>query len=83
MARNNFGYSDWAPYVPVAQRRRQAERKAATLKKNGQACQPVVISGRKIASSVWGQAWCDSLETHSDYANRLPRGRTMCATARS
>ena len=24
MARSNYGYSDWAPYVPVAERRRQA-----------------------------------------------------------
>lgn len=38
--------------------------------------QPVVIAGRKIASSFWGKAWCDNLERYSDYSNRLPRGRT-------
>jgi uncharacterized Zn finger protein len=69
-------YDDWAPYVPVAQRRRQAERKAADLKKKGQSCQPVVIHGRAIARSFWGKAWCDNLEVYSDFANRLPRGRT-------
>ncbi len=69
-------YDGWAPYVPVAERRRQAERKAAELKKKGQACQPVVIAGRTIARSFWGRSWCDNLEAYSDFANRLPRGRT-------
>jgi uncharacterized Zn finger protein len=35
-----------------------------------------VIEGRRIARSFWGEAWCDNLERYSDYANRLPRGRT-------
>ena len=29
-----------------------------------------------IATTFWGKAWCDNLEGYSDYANRLPRGRT-------
>src|SRR5450755_2487615 len=74
MGRGYFG--DWAPYVSVAQRRRQAERKAAALVKMGQICQPVAIEGRTIARSFWGKAWCDNLEAYSDFANRLPRGRT-------
>ena len=69
-------YDGWAPYVPVAQRRRQAQRKAAALKSKGQICQPVSIDGRAIARSFWGKAWCNNLEAYSDYANRLPRGRT-------
>jgi uncharacterized Zn finger protein len=32
--------------------------------------------GRKLATSFWGQAWCDHIEKFSDFANRLPRGRT-------
>src|SRR5450432_937172 len=66
----------WKPYVPVATRRRQAEREAAKLTKKGQHTSPVVIDGRKIAKTFWGKAWCDNLERYSDYANRLPRGRT-------
>lgn len=66
----------WPPYVPVAQRQQQASKRAAALKKTGQALQPVVIEGRGIASSFWGKAWCQQLESHSDYANRLPRGRS-------
>ncbi|MDR2013650.1 MAG: SWIM zinc finger family protein, partial [Rhodanobacter sp.] len=46
------------------------------LKKQGRVISPVVIQGRKIAKSFWGKAWCDNLERYSDYANRLPRGRT-------
>ena len=37
---------------------------------------PVVIEGRKIARTFWGEAWCNNLERYSDFANRLPRGRT-------
>ena len=37
---------------------------------------PVTIEGRTIVKSFWGKAWCDNLESYSDYENRLPRGRT-------
>lgn len=29
-----------------------------------------------LASSFWGRAWCDNLESYSDFSNRLPRGRS-------
>jgi uncharacterized Zn finger protein len=67
---------EWPPYVPVAERRRQAERKLAKLKKQGQAVAPVRIEGRTIASSFWGKSWCTNLERYSDYETRLPRGRS-------
>src|SRR6195256_586818 len=69
-------YYDWKPYVPVAARRAQAAQEAAKLAKKGRQTSPVVIEGRKIARTFWGEAWCDNLERYSDYANRLPRGRT-------
>ncbi len=63
--------------MPVAERRARAAREMAKLaKKNGAAASPVLLAGRKIASTFWGRAWCDNLEAYSDYANRLPRGRT-------
>ena len=68
-----WGYRE---YVPVAQRRAKAAKEVAKLKKHGRAVSPVVIEGRKIAQSFWGKAWCDNLERYSDFANRLPRGRT-------
>src|SRR6266849_1578910 len=71
-----YDYFGWKPYVPVAARRRQAARRLTQLTKKGHAASPVVIEGRKIARTFWGEAWCDNLERYSDYANRLPRGRT-------
>ncbi len=71
-----MGWGYWKPYVPVAQRRAQAEKTVAKAKKAGKAMQPVVIAGRTIAKTFWGKAWCDNLEAYSDYENRLPRGRT-------
>jgi uncharacterized Zn finger protein len=29
-----------------------------------------------VARTFWGEAWCENLERYSDFANRLPRGRT-------
>jgi uncharacterized Zn finger protein len=69
-------YYGWKPYVPVAARRHQAARELAKLTKKGKQTSPVVIDGRKIAKTFWGKAWCDNLERYSDFANRLPRGRT-------
>lgn len=66
----------WKPYVPVAQRRAKALRAMEKRRKKGLHVQPVKITGRVIASSFWGKAWCQHLESFSDYANRLPRGRT-------
>ena len=63
--------------MPVAERRAKAARETAKLaKKTGRAASPIVLEGRKIASTFWGKAWCDNLEAYSDYENRLPRGRT-------
>ncbi len=76
MGRYDYDGGGWAPYVPVGQRQRQARQEAAALAKKGHRCEPVVIDGRAIAKTFWGKAWCDNLETYSDYANRLPRGRT-------
>ena len=69
-------YYDWKPYVPVAERRRKAQKKMESLRKKGVDIQPVEIEGRKIAATFWGEAWCDHLESFSDYENRLPRGRS-------
>lgn len=71
-----MSFYGWRPYVPVAARRRQAALKLEKLRKKGRPVSPVVIEGRAIARTFWGQAWCDNLERYSDYANRLPRGRT-------
>ncbi len=69
----NFG---WRPYVPVAERRRKALREIEKRKKQGHTVSPVLIEGRTIVKTFWGKAWCQNLERYSDFANRLPRGRT-------
>jgi len=71
-----YSYGGWPPYVPVAERRRQAAKKVAKLKRAGHKISPIEIAGRKIAATFWGDAWCKNLESYSDYSNRLPRGRT-------
>ena len=69
-------YGGFAPYVTVAERRKKAEKEAQKLAKKGRILAPVQPLGRAIATTFWGKAWCDHLEKHGDYANRLPRGRT-------
>ena len=69
-------HREWAPYVPVAARRKKAVGAIKRLRKKGQSVEPVVIEGRRIATTFWGKAWCDNLESYHDFENRLPRGRT-------
>jgi len=66
----------WGNYVSVAEKRRQAQRKISELRKKGGPIAPVTIEGRAIASNFWGKAWCSNLERYSDFASRLPRGRS-------
>jgi uncharacterized Zn finger protein len=73
MGWNDYGYK---PYVPVAERRARAAREMAKRAKKGLETYPVRIEGRAITSTFWGNAWCKNLESYSDFANRLPRGRT-------
>lgn len=67
---------EWKPYVSVAERRRKALREMEKRRKKGETASPVLVEGRRIATTFWGKSWCENLEQYSDYANRLPRGRT-------
>ena len=71
-----MSFYGWKPYVSVAERRRKAEKATAKAKKSGADLSPVEPSRGAIAKTFWGKAWCENLEAYSDYANRLPRGRT-------
>ncbi len=71
-----MGYFGWKPYVPVAERRKKAEKVAAKLQKRGDTLAPVIGGRGSIAKTFWGKAWCENLERYSDYDNRLSRGRT-------
>lgn len=69
-------YGGFPPYIPVADRRRQAERQLVALVEKGESIHPIQIEGRLIANTFWGKAWCKNLENYSDYENRIPRGRS-------
>ena len=71
-----MSYYGWKPYVSVAQRRAKAEKAASKQIKGGATLAPIAAYRGAVAKTVWGRAWCDNLERYSDYANRLPRGRT-------
>ena len=71
-----MSYYGYKPYVSVGERQKQAEKAAAKAKKAGKLYSPIAAYRGALAKTVWGNAWCDNLESHSDYANRLPRGRT-------
>lgn len=72
----DYDYYGFRPYISVAARRAQAARELVKLQKKGRKIMPVVIEGRRIAETFWGEAWCNNLERYSDFSNRLPRGRT-------
>ena len=68
-------YDEYREYVPVAQKKAQAQQYARRIaKREGRELSPVSIEGTKIAKTFWGKAWCDHLASFSDFANRLPRG---------
>jgi len=69
-------YFQWKPYVSVAQRRANAAKDMKARAKKGLKVDPVVIEGRKIATTFWGKSWCEAMESDADFENRLPRGRT-------
>ena len=71
-----MSFYGWKPYVPVAERRRKAEKAAAKARKAGAELSPVAASRGAITKTFWGKAWSENLERYSDYANRLARGRT-------
>ncbi len=69
-------HGNYPPYVPVAERQAKARRQAEKLRKKTGNLQPISVSGRILARSWWGKSWNQNLERYSDYANRLPRGRS-------
>ena len=70
------GWGGFAPYVPVAQRRADAEKQRAKLLRKGETLHPVTLSGFAIATQWWGKSWCKNLERYADYSNRIGRGRS-------
>lgn len=69
-------YSGFPEYVTVAEKRQKALKSIEKLKKKNPDICPVIITGTKITKTWWGKSWNDNLESYSDYANRIGRGRS-------
>jgi uncharacterized Zn finger protein len=63
-------------YTPIHEKQAKARHSQSRLARSHGSLQPVAAQGRALATSWWGQAWNENLERYSDYANRLPRGRS-------
>lgn len=69
-------YSEFPEYVPVAEKKKKAEKAVQKLRQKNQQIAPVVITGRTITRTWWGKSWSNNLESYSDYSNRIERGRS-------
>ena len=71
-----MSYGRYPKYVSVAAKRAKAEKKIKQLRKKNPNLQPVIITGKTLATTWWGKAWNKNLERYADYANRIGRGRS-------
>lgn len=69
-------YDSYPRYVTVAEKKQLAAKSIEKLRKKNPNINPVVIAGRKLALTWWGQSWNTNLESYSDYSNRIGRGRS-------
>ncbi|SPF38640.1 conserved hypothetical protein [Candidatus Desulfosporosinus infrequens] len=68
--------SGFPEYIPVAEKRKQAQKSVEKLKKKNPDISPVIIEGSKLTKTWWGKSWNKNLESYSDYSNRIGRGRS-------
>lgn len=64
----------------TAELRKNSESSRKKAQEKGQVLEPVIIEGRTIAKSWWGQAWCRNLEQYADFESRLDRGKRYVRT---
>ena len=75
-------YGGWKPYVSVASRRAKAMKEMQKRRKQGQNVSPIVIEGRNIVKTVWGEAWCDTWNGTATMRTGCRGADPMCATDR-
>ncbi len=61
-------------YVPVAERRFNADKARKALEKKGHRLNPAIL--HTPLRSWWASSWCKNLERYADYSNRIGRGRS-------
>lgn len=74
-----YRYDDWSRFAqPTADEvGARARRAKERLGDEGREMNPVEpVTARLITTTFWGKAWCRNLLQYSDYANRMPRGRS-------
>ncbi|MCL2768412.1 MAG: hypothetical protein FWE49_06790, partial [Synergistaceae bacterium] len=69
-----MSWYDYGEYLPISKKKEKAIKKIVKLQKKDLDLSPVVIEGRRIAKTWWGQAWCKNLESYADFSNRIGRG---------
>ena len=72
----SWEWGEFGDYVSADEKRRRADALVRKLEKQGRPLSPVRLTGRGIANTFWGKAWCQNLESYGTYASRLPRGRS-------
>lgn len=80
MSRNYWDTARDYKQPDSAQLRKNASLTEKKEKQKGRKLEPVIIEGRKIVTTWWGQAWCDNLEKYADYESRLERGTRYVRT---
>ena len=75
MASKSYWEQTYYPQPTEYEIRSNAAQTARKASKKGQILHPVILSGRTIAKSWWGKAWCQNLEQYADFETRLPRGQ--------
>jgi uncharacterized Zn finger protein len=68
--------SGYHEYTSVAEKKVKAQKIVERLRKKNPDISPVIITGRKLTTTWWGKSWNDNLESYSDYAYRIDRGRS-------
>ncbi len=67
---------DYYSYKPKKKTKPDINKQIAKLSKKNPNISPVIITGKKIATTWWGIAWNANLEAYADYSNRIARGRS-------
>lgn len=80
MSRSYWNTGESYKQPDASQLQRNARQTMKKEKAKGKQLEPVVIQGRTIVKSWWGQAWCDNLEKYADFESRLDRGKRYVRT---
>ncbi len=80
MSRSYWNTGENFKQPDAAQLKQNARQTIQKDKARGKQPEPVVVQGRNIVKSWWGQAWCDNLEKYADYESRLERGKRYVRT---